>query len=244
MKRITEQIRKYLKKVVRILQILMISLGIFTTVLIIFSFTSQPFWIYYWLGTSKSQVDFTPDYIVVMGAGGMPGPDGLMRCHFAAKAAKKYPGSKIIIALPAPDTLPEKGEAWKMYLEMAKDSVSGDRFLFETKGTNTHSQACNISQMPEMSTSAGILVVTSPEHVYRSVLTFKKCGFSRVAGFPAFEHAFDQNLLLTENEKTDKLKNLDRSLSLRYNMWNYLKIEIILIREFFALTYYKIMGYI
>ncbi len=222
----------------------MISLGIFTTILIIFSFTSQPFWIYYWLGTSKSQVDFTPDYLVVMGAGGMPGPDGLMRCHFAAKAAKIFSASKIIIALPSDDTIPEKSEAWKMYLEIVKDSVNSDRFLFETKGTNTHSQACNVMKMLDENTSAGILVVTSPEHVYRSVLTFKKCGFSQVAGFPAFEHAFDQNLLLTENERQDKLKNLDRSLSLRYNMWNYLKTEIILIREFFAITYYKLMGYI
>jgi len=244
MKRITGLAGKYLNKAARIFKILMMALGTFTFALIILSFTDQPFWIYYWLGTSKSEVNFRPDYIVVMGAGGMPGPDGLMRCHFAAKAAKKYPGSKIIITLPSGDNNPEKSEAWKMYQEIAKDSVQTDRFLFETKGTSTRTQAGFIREMLNSDSTFGLVVVSSPEHVYRSVLTFKKLGFTKVAGFPAFEHAFDQSLLLTENEKKDKLKNLDRSLDLRYNMWNYLKIEIILIREFFALTYYKIMGYI
>lgn len=244
MKKITGLAGKYLNKAARIFKILMMALGIFTFALIILSFTDQPFWIYYWLGTSKSEMNFSPDYIVVMGAGGMPGPDGLMRCHFAARAAKAYPNSKIIIALPVGEVNPENNNALKMAFEIAKDTVGNDRFLFETEGTNTYSQACNMLEMLANDTSSRLLVVTSPEHVYRSVLTFKKCGFRNVSGFPAFERAFDENLLLTEKEKTEKLKNIDRSLDLRYNMWNYLKIEIILIREFFALTYYKIMGYI
>lgn len=244
MKRITGLAGKYLSKAARIFKILMMALGIFTFALIMLSFTEQPFWMYYWLGTSKSEVNFSPDYIVVMGAGGMPGPDGLMHCHFAARAAKVYPESKIIIALPSSIDDIEKSEAWKMFLEITKDTISDDRFLFETKGTNTHTQAVNIGKMLANNSTLRLLVVTSPEHVYRSVLTFKKSGFEQVAGFPAFEQAFDQNLLLTEKEKTEKLKNIDRNLNLRYNMWNYLKLEIILLREVFALGYYKIMGYI
>jgi len=244
MKRITGLAGKYWNKAVRIFKILMMALGVFTSALIILSFTDQPFWMYYWLGTSKSEITFTPDYIVVMGAGGMPGPDGLMRCHFATQAAKKFPESKIIIALPSGEVNLEKSDAWKMYLEISQDSVAGERFLFETKGTSTHSQAANIFKMLNSDSPPGLVVVTSPEHVYRSVLTFKKLGFNQVAGFPAFEQAFDENLLLTEKEKAEKLKNIDRSLDLRYNMWNYLKIEIILLREFIALGYYKLMGYI
>ena len=89
-----------------------------------------------------------------------------------------------------------------------------------------------------------LLIVTSPAHVYRCILTFKKCGFQHVGGLPAFEAGFSPDLLITEKERKQKVKELGRRVSLRYNMWNYLSLEVVVVREFVALGYYKIKGYI
>lgn len=36
------------------------------------SFTSYPYWIRFWLGTSRSSFKFVPENIIVLGAGNIP----------------------------------------------------------------------------------------------------------------------------------------------------------------------------
>jgi uncharacterized SAM-binding protein YcdF (DUF218 family) len=235
-------IKSVLRKLLRFAKALMMVAGIIFTLMIALSLTDKPFWIYYWLGTSRSQIEKAPDYIVVMGGGGMPGGEGMMRCYYAAAAADSFPQSHVIIALPADVKDFGKSDSHRMFTELIHRGVDSARISFETKGTNTVMQARNIAG--NLMKSNSILIVTSPEHMLRSVLTFKKAGFEFVGGWPAFETALDFDLLLTKAERTEKLKTPQRQVSLRYNMWNYLKYEIITIREFFALAYYKVMGYI
>ncbi|MCF8388398.1 MAG: hypothetical protein K9G47_10990, partial [Bacteroidales bacterium] len=89
-----------------------------------------------------------------------------------------------------------------------------------------------------------LMIITSPEHMYRSVLTFRKMGFKEVGGVPSFEDALDEELLFDKEERKKKIKSLDRNVSLRYNMWNYLKYEISIIRESIAIAYYWVRGWI
>jgi uncharacterized SAM-binding protein YcdF (DUF218 family) len=212
--------------------------------MIILSFTDYPYNLYHWLGTHNSEITETPDYIIVMGAGGMPGPEGLMRCHFATKGAMKFEEAKIIITLPYEGENFKDSDTYLMFEEISSKGIDSSRFIFETEGTNTYFQAREIFQLLQNQTNKNLLIVTSPEHMYRCILTFEKCGFENVAGLSSFEHSYDENLLLTEDERSKKVQDINRNINLRYNMWNYLKYEIIILRELVAISWYKIKGYI
>lgn len=237
-------VKQVAKKFFKSLKYLIYFLGVIALFMIILAFTRQPYMAYYRLGIYQSDITRTPDYIVLMGAGGMPGPVGLMRCHFTAKAAHMFPQSKIIIALPAKSDKLQKSDAWKMYEELQLRGVDESRVIFETNGTNSFTQARKISNMLSSDLQATLLIVSSPEHMYRCIRTFEKCGFQSVFGLPALEAPFDAGLLLEEAERTRTIKDLDRRVSLRYNVWTYLKYEITVLRELFAIAWYKLRGYI
>ena len=242
MKGFWPNLERILKKLLRYAEAFFIIAGVVFTLMLALSLTERPFWIYYWLGTSQAKLEKSPDYIVVMGGGGMPGGEGLMRCFYAAAAADSFPNARLIIALPADSLHFRESDTYKMFKELVFRGVDSTRISFEINGTNTFTQARNISS--NIGKSHSILVITSPEHTRRSVLTFKKAGVGFVGGWPAFETAIDFDLLLTKAERSKKIIHPDRQVSLRYNIWNYLKLEIIIAREFMALGYYKVRGYI
>ena len=237
-------IRKIFRLLAKIIMAIIFFFGFISILMVAFSFTDLPYMAWYRLGTRNSEITTTPDFIVVMGAGGMPGSKGLMRCTYAAKAAHTFQNAAIIIAMPAEEHDFLNSDAFKMYREIALHNICNSRFIFEINGTNTVTQACNIFEILKNKNSKNLLIVTTPEHMYRSVLTFEKCGFSNVDGLPAFQSPFDNNLLLTPKERTEKIKYFDRNIDIRYNMWNYLELEIEVMREYVALVYYKIEGYI
>lgn len=241
-KRITADI--ILKSSGKNLRSITLFFGTVALIMLILSFTSYPFRVYYWLGTHDARLETPPDYIVVMGAGGMPGPGGLMRSHFAAEAAMLFEDAPIIIALPVDTSNFYGSDAYRMAIQMMRMGVDSTRFIYETKGTNTHSQACEIRQLLGGNSRETLLIVSSPEHIRRCMLTFRKCGFENVAGLPTFEAAFSSDLLLTEEEREKESQTIARRVDIRYNMWNYLRMQIIILREFTALGYYKLKGYI
>ncbi|MBS4062818.1 MAG: YdcF family protein [Bacteroidetes bacterium] len=227
---------KYIRKVIY-------ATGWIFAIMLTLSFTDYPYLAYHWLGTNKIEKIDNPDYIIVMGAGGMPGPQGLLRCYYTALVAEEYPKSKIIVALPADSAAFEDSDHFAMINELLRWGIDSERILSEKKGTNTFTQAVNIKQIAERNSSK-ILIITSPEHMYRSILTFRKAGFETVSGVATFENPFDEELLIEEPVKGKRNSEPERNLNLRYNMWSYLQYEIIVMREFTAITYYKIMGYI
>ena len=77
--------------------------------------------------------------------------------------------------------------------------------------------------------------------MYRSIKSFKKAGFIHVSGFAAFEKPVDEEKVMDkENTKDTRVRNL----SLRYNMWSYLHYELLVLREYCAISYYKLKGWI
>jgi uncharacterized SAM-binding protein YcdF (DUF218 family) len=219
-------------------------LGTVFLIMLVLSFTSQPFWAYHWLGTSKGEFDKSPHYIVVMGAGGMPSPEGLMRCYYAAKAAKEYSEAKVIIAMPTLSEFFWISHPYRMYKEIQLKGIDSTRFIFEIHGTNTRTQALEISKILPRNDTTKIVVITSPEHMMRAVLAFKKLGFPEVGGIPTFEDVLDEDLLLDQDERRLRTKSLEHNVTLRYNMWNYLKYEILVIRESIAISYYWLRGWV
>ena len=84
----------------RILRRIFVLIGIFFVFCVLLALTEQPFWGYYWLGTSKSEMKWKPETIVFLGGGGMPSQSNLMRCWYTEKAARSFPDAQIIIAVP------------------------------------------------------------------------------------------------------------------------------------------------
>jgi len=218
-------------------------LGILALVMGILSFTSIPFWAWYHLGIAGNKA-CEPKYIVVMGAGGMPGPEGLMRCYYASIAAQRYPSARIIIALPVDPRYFQDSHPQRMARELIVRGIDSTRITYELRGINTRNQAENIKQMLGEDTLSCLLVITSPEHTFRSVATFRKLGFLHVASMASFSSELPATRLLPEGKSSALETTPDNWPLLRYDFWNYLKLEITVLREYIAIFWYWLRGWI
>ena len=237
-------------------------LGAIALLMIILALTSAPFWIWYNLGVKKAGVHRPPDFIILMGGGGMPSESGLIRCWYAAKAADHFTRSKVIIALPGnpADSLSSVNQ---MKRELVLRGVAPERIFFEDSGTNTRAQAINIWKqvkgyalksnrnyaIPPFSmlhSQCSILIVTSPEHLYRAVLAFQKAGFLKTDGIPAFEEDIEGDLSFIAKKLGGRkfIPDIGENITLRYQFWTQLHYETLIIREWLALGYYKLKGWI
>jgi uncharacterized SAM-binding protein YcdF (DUF218 family) len=255
--------------ILRILKYSLFFFGCLFLVLFIFCLTPAPFYTWYNLSTKHAGIHRPPEFIVVLGGGGMPSESGLMRTWYAAKVGNHFIRPKIIIALPG-DTLDSLSSVYQMKEELILRGISGTRISFESLGTNTRSQALNIykkisaladdtDQKPEVRgqnlvinssgirhPASGILIITSPEHLYRAVLSFRKAGFIKVDGVPAFESAIESELSFDDGLLGGKkwLPSIGKNITIRYQFWTQLHYEQMIVREWLAIVYYKLNGWI
>jgi uncharacterized SAM-binding protein YcdF (DUF218 family) len=220
--------------------------GAFFVAVIISCFTAWPWKVLTWLGNDPSPLAGSPNYIVLLSGGGIPSESGLMRSYQAASLAHTYPGATLIVAMPE-----EADEATsstrRMFEELEMRGVARARLLLEGKGRNTREQAANIRTMVGATNQPALLVVTSPDHMKRSLLTFRKLGFTRVHGAAAYDVAVNADLRFdvdTLGLSTTPTPGVGSNLVVRYQFWNNLMMEARIVREFFALAYYKMNGWI
>jgi len=255
-----------MRRVRKIAATLLIIAGLFFTVMIIMAFTSAPFWIWYGMGVKKAGIHRPPDYIVVLGGGGMPSESGLMRCWYASRVANHFNRARVIIALPG-ESKDSLSSVNQMKQEMELRGVAPERILFEDSGTNTRAEAlfilkiisnneCRMSNDEQANDSSNnlsrvtrhvsLLIVTSPEHLYRAVLTFKRAGFLKVDGVPAFEKTIESNLNFNARKLGARgwVPDVGRNITIRYEFWIHLEYELLVFREYLALAYYKLQGWI
>ena len=280
-----------MKKIKTILRTVLIISGSVFALMVFLSFTTAPFRIWYNLGRKSAGIHRPPDYIVVMGGGGMPSESGLIRCYYAAAAAGHFNRSKVIIALPG-DTADLKSSINGMKSELILRGIAANRILVEDSGTNTRAQAINIyklisnieCRMPNIeqpqpdsissshhltvspshhftissshhltispsnhfTISPSLLIVSSPGHIRRAVLAFRKAGFKRVDGLPAYERAIEADILFSGGRLGGRkiIPDIGENLSLRYEFWTQMNYELIVVREWFALGYYWVKGWI
>lgn len=261
------------RRLVKTVQWILMITGSLALILVILALTPATFWIRYNLGTKLAGINRPPEYIVVLGGGGMPSESGLMRCWYAAGAASKFPKARVILALPG-DTNDPNSSINGMKNELILRGVAPERILFEDSGTNTRAEALLVKAMVQriqsarfqvpgsesaprlrsLTTASGvnfadyssILLVTSPEHLYRSVLTFKKTGFLRIDGIPAFEKDLETDLAFSAKKLGGKgyVPDVGGNITLRYKFWTHLRYEMELFREYTAIAYYWVMGWI
>jgi uncharacterized SAM-binding protein YcdF (DUF218 family) len=152
--------------------------------------------------------------------------------------------SKIIIALPG-DTVDSLSSVCQMKEELVLRGIASNRILFESQGTNTRAQALNIASL-RVTRIASLLIVTSPEHLYRAVLSFRKAGFIKVDGVPAFETAIESELSFNDRLLGGKkwLPSIGKNITIRYQFWTQLHYEQMILREWLAIVFYKLSGWI
>jgi uncharacterized SAM-binding protein YcdF (DUF218 family) len=230
-----------LRKVKKAIGVYLIIMGSVFMVMCLIAFTRLPFDMHRALGLRASAFQFTPEYIVMMGGGGMPSESNLMRLYHTQQLHKRFPDTEIILAHP---TDMQVVQTMKNYL--IENGIDSTRILVMLNGTNTREQAMGIKQMLKEETGTRMVVVTSPEHMYRTVRVFRKIGFTRIGGSPAFENAMFVDLSYDHKAVGGKqyVPDISGNLDLRYNFWNYLKLEITCLREYLAIIYYRLNGWI
>jgi uncharacterized SAM-binding protein YcdF (DUF218 family) len=238
--------RKKRNRIWRLLKILLIATGCFFIILCILAFTTLPFWAYYSLGTANSKITQPPATIVMLGGAGIPSGDGLIRSFYTAKLAIANPDAKVIIAMPG-DIADSLSAPRRVEFELEIRGVNKHSIAFEYTGRNTREQAQKLAVGKTLAQlGQPVTLVTSPEHMKRAILAFRKCGFKTVSGLPTFEYALDADLTFRNSDlKGNKFTpSIGNNLQFRYQFWNHLKYEILVIREYFGLAYYKLRGWI
>ena len=184
-----------------------------------------------WLREGPAQSIETPNYIVVLGGGGIPSESGLMRCYSAAELHDDYPEAEYIVSLPA-DGDPETSSVGRMKQELIMRGVPENMIRMESSGRNTHEQAVEIAKMlgEDELLVRTTLIVSSPYHIRRALLCFKKQGFLQLRASAA--------------QSTGAEADMGGHTNLRYAFWNNLHLEIDILREWVALQVYKIKGWI
>jgi uncharacterized SAM-binding protein YcdF (DUF218 family) len=228
-------------RIKKVIARLVFASGLFFLLLLLFSFTRLPFDIQRWLGSSNSAFSFTPASIIMLGGSGMPSESNLMRLYYTAALAEKYPDAVVYIAHPHDTSVTAS-----MRNFLVRNSVRFERIKLMHNGTNTREQALELLKFQPALKTQNVVIVTSPENMFRSVAAFRKSGFRHTGGVPSYENAMFTDLSYDYRKAGGKayVPDVSSNLSLRYNFWNYLKLEIICIREFLAIFYYWLNDWI
>lgn len=121
-------------------------------------------------------------------------------------------------------------------LQSAEQSEASDPLIVEQSETSHR-----LSEAKPL-----ILLITSPEHLYRAVLTFEKAGFNHVDGLPTFGQDVESDISFSARRLGGRkwVPDVGESITLRYQFWTQLQYEILILREWTAITYYWLQGWI
>lgn len=225
--------------------VLVVMGGVFL-LLVVLSYTDVPWNLREKLDSYRLEKSDSVHTIVMMGAGGFPSDNTLMRIWYTSQIAGVYPDAQVVVANPG-DTADLKSTSAMICSNLELYGVSRSRILIENEGVNTRHQALNVYDMCNRNLiDDGIVIVTSPEHSYRAVKSFRKAGFKSVVSFSAREKMLESNLQMSFDEigKNNAVPDVGGSISVRYKMWDYLKCEIDVLREYAAIVYYKLNGWL
>ena len=225
------------------IKILLISLGVITSLMLLLALTPAPYRMHYRLGEDPSWeqdgIPFHPEYVVMLGGAGMPSESNLLRLYFTAEIAMRI--DKPIILVHPEDSICQSS----MSQLLIKHGISCDSIDYMTVGGNTRAQVMGLKEHFPALVEVPFLIVTAPENMYRTLKCFSKAGFSQIRGISAQEASVDFDLTIKDkNLEGNRLVPKVDSPNLRYNFWNYLKLEITCLREYCAIAYYKIKGWI
>lgn len=234
-------------KILSIIKQLFLLLGGLFLFMIVFSFTTGPFYLYYWLGKSNSEYHFSPKHVIVMGGAGYPSATALLRSYYASELFKKHPDCDIYVCQPSSDGLAlEKSDAYKISQDLMLRGVDSSKIYLELIGKNTREEALEVAKINPTLKSENCVLVSSPEHMKRAVAVFQKAGFKHVGGEPTFDLCGPTDLLYNDKDLggNKRLPSIGQETQLRYQFWNHFVYQIICYRELMAITWYWLRGWI
>lgn len=232
----------------RILRTLAACLGVLTVAILSLGFTNVPWRLYRALGDGGPPLTGPPDWILVLGGGGVPSESGLIRCYYGAEAAHRYPEARVMVCLPA-DGDPETSSVGLMKHELVLRGVEASRIVMESRGRSTREQALRATELigPGFA-EVEVLLVTSVEHTRRAVLSFRRAGFNRISGHAAFNVSAESAMQTTEDDLASDggrtARAVQESMTLRYDYWNQMTYLGRASREGVALAYYRWRGWL
>jgi uncharacterized SAM-binding protein YcdF (DUF218 family) len=179
-----------------------------------------------WLQVKDQPGIVDPDWIVVLGGGGIPSETGLIRCYYGAEAWKQYPDATCIVSLPA-DGDPETSSVGLMKQELIMRGVPESKIEMETNALNTRQQAKFIADMfGEAFTKSRVVIVTTPYHLRRSFNSFRDVGCTEVGVMSASSIGAEADF--------------GGGGFFRYTIWGILEGQAVILRELVALAWYKV----
>lgn len=212
--------------------------GIIGLLLIVLAFTRVPFDVHRWLGMASTPC--RGGTIVVLGGSGMPSAPELLRLHRAAELALEDTGARVTVIHPG-----DAQVMGQMVNELVLRGVRRARIDTINQGENTREQALIFADRHPLR-QAPLVLVTAPENMYRSVGAFRRAGHLSACGAAAWDHAMHHEFAYRHKAIGGKawVPDVSDDPGLRYTFWNYLKLEITCLREFVAIAYYELNGWI
>ena len=183
-----------------------------------------------------------PDFIVVLGGGGIPSESGLMRSYVAAAAARDFPETMVVVAMP--DARDPSTQA--MLDELVLRGVKRERLMLEDQGRNTWEQARHLRRMLAADgVEPVVLLITSPDHMRRAAGALHRAGFAQVGSRPADSVSVAADLSIEPAAELGGLAGVPDvgSVQLRYGVWNNFALLNRCLRESIALLYYRAEGW-
>ena len=232
-------------------------LGMAALLLGALQFTNLPWLAYKRLADFPHPTPREPTLILLMGGGGIPGDSGLMRTYYAARAAERHPGARILVAMPFGT---EQSYASRAYLdELHLRGVPPERTSILSGGTNTREQALRLAEHlgPGTATEA-VLVVSDPSHIRRVAGSLRGAGIVHVAAMPAHPFSIEDSppwasladpaLRPPSSQPAIPPPTPSSSTRIsprwRYDIWTHLGFSHKALREYVALAYYRLRGWI
>ena len=188
-----------------------------------------PEWFMEWLSCSGMEAEHEPRHVVVLGHD-IPSQAGLICAYYAAESGRGRTGITYIIAMPTNDD-PDDSSPGRIRDELVLRGIPRSDILFETKGLDTHHQAVGVREtIGDDALTQPLLLVTSPSHMRRALLCFRKQGFTRMTCLPAYD--------------SSSQIDLGPWVFFRYTFWARLEWQATIGRELTALVVYKLRGWI
>ena len=222
--------------------------GVIALVPILLAFTSYPGRMYQWLSTDSGKLRDKPEFVVLLGGAGIPSNSGLMRTFCAAEEARTHADAIVIVVLPS-DAKNQDSDIARMKDELVMRGVSPNRIVLQYQGRNTREQALQVArQLGNGFADRRLLIVTSPYHLKRALLTFRKAGFRQVVGVGAVEQTQPVEVRYKSKELGGKpiplAPDMGQNTFMRYGFWYNLGTEVTFASELSALVYYWGRGWI
>lgn len=225
----------------RIIKRTVVLSGVLGLLALVLAFTSLPFHVHRWLALAGGELLGPADHIIVLGGSAMPSGGELMRVYKAAELGHASAASMIWLVHTG-----DTATLCAMQEELRLRGIPACRVQRVIGGGNTREQALNMWDRMGQERTGSLALVSVPEHMYRALATFRKVGFSRIQGAPALEQALFVPLSYAHRGIGGRamMPDVSNNLSLRYDLWNNLKLELTCLREIFALGYYKMNGWL